>query len=60
MSNVKPCPFCGELPDVEYFDDIKKYWVTCNNPKCRIQPHTDAHASKAVVVREWNRRKEDK
>lgn len=53
---LKPCPFCGGQPIVEYGNGIKKYWICCQNEKCRIQPTTDAHKNKGVVTREWNRR----
>ena len=56
MTELKPCPFCGVVPTVEFNNGIKKYWIGCNNPKCRIQPTTDAHTNKSVIVREWNRR----
>lgn len=56
MSKLKPCPFCGAIPIIEFGNGIKKYWVCCQNEKCRIQPTTDAHKTKSVVVREWNKR----
>lgn len=56
MSKLKPCPFCGAIPIIEFGNGIKKYWVCCQNEKCRIQPTTDAHKTKGVVVREWNKR----
>ena len=56
QNELKPCPFCGETPTREFGNGIKKYWISCNNPKCRIQPTTDAHTNKSVVTREWNRR----
>lgn len=55
-NELKSCPFCGEIPTMEYGNGINKYWIGCNNPKCRIQPMTDAHTNKSVVTREWNRR----
>lgn len=55
-SELKPCPFCGKTPIVEFGNGIKKYWISCNNPKCRVQPTTDAHIKKSVITREWNRR----
>lgn len=60
MSDVKlmPCPFCGESPRLIFVGgDINKWIVECDNYKCRIQPSTDYHRFKNVVVREWNRRK---
>lgn len=56
MTKLKPCPFCGVVPTVEFGNGIQKYWISCDNPKCRIQPTTDAHTNKSVIVREWNRR----
>lgn len=56
---LKSCPFCGSLPRVEQNNSTKKYWIQCDNPKCRIQPSTDMHLSLAVIAREWNRRVND-
>ena len=56
MTELKPCPFCGEKPTVEFEQRILKYWICCKNEKCRIQPSTDAHTYIGVVIREWNRR----
>lgn len=53
---LKRCPFCGGKAIVEYDKGINKYWVACNNSKCRVQPTTDAHERRFVVTREWNRR----
>ena len=57
MAELKPCPFCGVVPIVKFDNAIKKYWISCNNPKCRVQSMTDAHINKSVIVREWNRRR---
>lgn len=56
MSELKPCPFCGELPKLEYGNGIKKYWYVCENEKCSCQPLTYAHKNKGVVTRAWNTR----
>ena len=56
MTKLKPCPFCGKQPNIEQNNSTKKYWIHCDNPKCRIQPCGDMHTSRSVVVREWNRR----
>lgn len=53
---LKSCPFCGAIPRMEQNNSTKKFWIQCDNPKCRIAPCTDMHISKSVVVREWNRR----
>lgn len=60
MSSVelKPCPFCGESPRLKFIkNNINKWVIGCDNYKCRIQPSTDYHRLKNIVVREWNRRK---
>ena len=58
--SLKHCPFCGHIPVIkERLDEGrgKKYFcISCENEKCRIRPHTDEHITKAVIVREWNRR----
>ena len=56
LVDLKPCPFCGGKPTVEFDEGIGKHWICCKNEKCRIQPSTDAHTYIGVVVREWNRR----
>lgn len=56
VMKLKPCPFCGGKPSVEFCEEIGKHWICCKNEKCRIQPSTDAHKYIGVVVREWNRR----
>lgn len=56
-STLKSCPFCGQLPKLRYVgNDVKKWMIECVNNKCRIQPFTDLHRHKFVVIREWNRR----
>lgn len=56
MVKLKPCPFCGGEPTLEQNNSTKKWWVYCSNPKRRINPSTDMHIVRAVIVREWNRR----
>lgn len=59
MAELKPCPFCGGIPTMEYDDYFQGWIVVCENKKCRIRPMTDYHIKKGVVTREWNRRAED-
>lgn len=54
--NLKPCPFCGSIPIHKYNEHIKKWYIECDNEKCKIQPSTDAHINKSVITREWNKR----
>ena len=64
MAELKPCPFCGGEATAEFgivITDKPSDWnvVCCKNKQCRIQPTTDWHKSRSVVVREWNRRAGD-
>ena len=59
MTELKPCPFCGKTPTIEYGASIKKYWISCTNDKCACAPCTYAHVNKGVVVRAWNSRDND-
>lgn len=55
---LKPCPFCGSKSTIEQNNSTKKWWICCTNTRCRINPSTDPHINRGVVVREWNRRVE--
>ena len=57
--DLKPCPFCGQIPRVEKNNSTKKFWIQCDNTKCRIQPCTDMHVNLGTIKREWNRRVND-
>ena len=57
MTELKKCPFCGEMPTLEQYNN-GMWWIKCENPKCQIAPFTDMNKSRAVIVREWNRRAE--
>lgn len=53
MEKLKPCPFCGRIPNVEDCGD-HRYFVRC---KCGInQDHL--YYQRCDAVRAWNRRKE--
>lgn len=53
MSNLKTCPFCGRVPQVENCKDFG-YFVKC---KCGIEQST-LYAQRCDAVRRWNMRKE--
>lgn len=55
-SKLKPCPFCGIIPELTYMKSIDKYFYSCPNEKCPCSPLTYAHKNKGVVARAWNRR----
>ena len=65
-AKLKQCPFCGDqavLKRDRIGEGIRNsevwYQVECQNERCSIQPFTDWHKSRSVVVREWNRRVTD-
>jgi len=55
---LKPCPFCGGLPDIRYsFDTLL---IECTNKKCKLQPSTFmyVHTNNAEkLIKIWNKRK---
>lgn len=59
MVKLKPCPFCGAIPKCTYIEKSDKWFIMCESSKCRIQPMTDFHKNKGVIVKEWNRRAKD-
>ncbi len=62
MAELKPCPFCGEVPTMELFIDLyhrKKFGIECRNEDCDIQPMTAWYADEKDCVKDWNRRAED-
>jgi Lar family restriction alleviation protein len=53
---LKPCPFCGEVPIVEYDLNIKLYSVSCHSKKCHICLMTWARRKKQDAIDYWNQR----
>lgn len=57
MTDLKPCPFCGEEPCIT---DVRmqgyEFFVGCYNDDCLMRPRSDMHDTKAGVVLAWNRR----
>lgn len=58
---LKPCPFCGEVPDrVKSWRNLLNhkttYNVSCNNYYCEIQPTTADYQTRARALRAWNKR----
>ena len=55
---VKPCPFCGQMPERLVLDlsDRKRYLYQCTNDRCLVQPATIGHRNTAHALQSWNRR----
>lgn len=55
MSDIKPCPFCGDDARIgggPYAQECFSIW--CNNRDCRH--HMDGNMNYAETVAKWNRR----
>jgi Lar family restriction alleviation protein len=63
MTELKPCPFCGEQPVVDWRMGKEKYiplfQIRCENNDCTTQPETWYFKSEAEAIQAWNRRKEN-
>lgn len=49
---LKPCPFCGGYPNVEYVDDKTQVYMVCS--ECGIEQ--DLYKSLDKALEAWNRR----
>ena len=56
MTKLKPCPFCGSTPEVDRLDG--EWIVSCENPGCRIYPHTSGDDLVDDAIAAWNERTE--
>lgn len=56
---LKPCPFCGQMPSIEYNDRTDTYAICCNNSECACAPCTDNFKYIYDVKAVWNRRAYD-
>ena len=54
MSELKPCPFCGELP-IEFIKD-ELTQIRCNNTQCWIVPATSFYTDRKTAVEAWEER----
>ena len=53
--DLLPCPFCGEPPKIELWNDILLYQIFCRGPHCQVQPQvTGTTARRAIMA--WNTR----
>lgn len=57
MTELKPCPFCGEMP--EWHQDLydNTFCLYCNNEKCTTDMvATDHYVNKEDAIEAWNTR----
>ena len=66
---LKPCPFCGVVPELQDFVDGPRdmnalpgldckmtYGVCCENEGCPCNPFTDDYTTPQAAAAAWNRR----
>lgn len=55
MSDLRPCPFCGnDKPEKHGCDRMLLWWVACGSPTCETQGPSALTAPAAVAA--WNHR----
>lgn len=58
--NLKPCPFCGEIPNMTEtisLDNISTFYVVhCINDFCSIAPATSPYCNEQSAIYAWNTR----
>ena len=58
MSDLKPCPFCGEEAKVGFYNNGEghaDYYVECSNDRCDVAPSV-SDSSIAYANKYWNTR----
>lgn len=59
---LKPCPFCGGEAIISAYHNTEmkrmKYYATCCNEKCSINPAGKAKDTIKEAVNDWNTREE--
>ena len=53
----RPCPFCGELPEIWQAQQSGAYFVDCTNESCPANPMTNPSGYREKAIRKWNKRK---
>lgn len=56
-AEVKVCPFCGAVPDIEpwHGGEPTKHLVSCQNEDCWVQPGVSGPTKDEAIAR-WNQR----
>ena len=53
MNELKPCPFCGSIPDVEPWHGGAISKISCTNELCPATPSTIGR-NKTEAINLWN------
>ncbi len=56
---IKPCPFCGAIPELWQAAQSGAYFVECTNETCGTNPMTNPSRYREDAIRKWNRREEE-
>ena len=59
MSELKPCPFCGEMPIMrnELTGNGTEYHLECFNNSCPVVVQTITYSDPRPAMTAWNERK---
>jgi len=55
MNELKPCPFCGVVPELMY-SRLTQHHVSCKFEGCLIQPETNCCPNPNDAIAAWNTR----
>ena len=60
---LKPCPFCGVVPDIReepnaWYDGDSAFYAMCMNDDCCMCVETEAYLTREEVTKAWNTRAE--
>ena len=55
---LKPCPFCGGEGKIgeDLIAVSERYWVSCYNRHCKVNPQAKPYKNKRDAIKAWNRR----
>jgi len=54
-NKLLPCPFCGVIPTITYYDAEKTYRIMCQSTSCPLDlVSTDSFRDKITAIELWN------
>lgn len=58
MTDLKPCPFCGETPEMVEEERLNnaRYFIKCSNEKCKMVVETLYSTERKRARETWNHR----